>query len=225
MKTHQLLHFLTELKENNNREWFQGQKARYEVFKKHIHELTGLLIAGIREFDPGIGDLQPRDCMFRINRDIRFSNDKSPYKTHSGLFIVRGGKQSPFAGYYLHLEPGASFAGGGIYNPAPDVLKSLRQEIFHNYETFSAILQNAEFRRYFDGLSDMGKTTRPPKGFPPDFEGIGILKHKHFVIGHTLPDNDMTMGELAVYATGAFRAMHPLCVFLNAAVEDTLHPA
>lgn len=225
MKTYQLLDFLSDLKANNNREWFQGQKARYEVFKKNIHELTGLLIAGIQEFDPGIGGLEPRDCIFRINRDIRFSSDKSPYKTHSGLFIVRGGKQSPYAGYYLHLEPGASFAGGGIYAPAPDVLKSLRQEIFHNYEAFSAILQNASFRRYFDGLSDMGKTIRPPKGFPPDFAGIDILKHKHIVTGHTLPDKDLTINELAVYATEVFRAMHPLCVFLNTAVEDSLHPS
>ena len=220
MNIENMLDFFLRLKENNHREWFQAHKKGYDAIKSELNDFTKELIVSIRQFDPTVGMLEPKDCIFRINRDIRFSNDKSPYKTHTGIFVARGGKKSPFGGYYLHLEPGASFAGGGVYAPMPETLKALRMEIFHNYSEFVSILENKDFVKVYGGLSDMGKTTRVPQGFPPDFPGADVLKHKHFVAGHNMSDSDLLQPGLSDKIIHAFRTLHPLVVFLNRGVED-----
>jgi uncharacterized protein (TIGR02453 family) len=205
---------------NNNRDWFHAHKKQYGIVKKEIESGAAQLIKNIAVFDPPIGQLQPKDCIFRINRDVRFSNDKSPYKTNTGIFFTRGGKKSPFAGYYLHLEPGKSFIGGGVYMPLAPALKAIRTEILYNYPDFIKIISEPGFTRYFNDLADHGRLSRPPKDFPADFDGIEILKNKHFVVGHSLSDKNIVDGNVLTYSTDVFRSMKDFNHFLNEALQD-----
>jgi uncharacterized protein (TIGR02453 family) len=220
MNIQNIFDFYSAIKENNHREWFNANRKWYEQVKKETEALADKLIPAIQSFDPSIGPLTHKDCIFRINRDTRFSPDKTPYKTQTGTFFARGGKKSIHAGYYLHLEPGASFIGGGIYMPGPDVLKAIRQEIFYNYASFAAILDNSHFKKYYQGLSDFGRTARPPKGYDASFEGIEILKNKSFVVGHSVTDAAASSADFFEYITEAFKAMQPLCAYLNGPVDD-----
>lgn len=216
----EILAFYRALAENNYREWFHANKEWYEKIKKLQVELVSSLIKELQKVDPLLGALTPSDCIFRINRDIRFSNNKDPYKSHAGLFFTRGGKKSPFGGYYLHLEPGKSFIGGGVYGPSPENLKALRQEIFYNWGDFEKIVNNKKFMKFYPELMDMGDSlSRPPKGYSPDFEGIEVLKKKHFVTGLSLSDAEIASADLVALAIEPFTAMVPFIHFLNQAIE------
>lgn len=131
-----VIEFLSGLKANNNREWFQANKNQYEESREKILFITELLINEIRKFDKDIPAMDPKDCLFRIYRDVRFSHDKQPYKTHFGSYIARGGRKSTRAGYYFHIDPDASFLGGGIYMPESNVIKALRNAIYEQPEVF-----------------------------------------------------------------------------------------
>ena len=125
----QVFQFLQDLSENNNREWFHNNKKRYDESREKVLFITEVLINEIRKFDSEIPLLEPKDCLFRIFRDVRFSNDKRPYKTNFGSFIAKGGRKSMYAGYYFHIEPDTSFVGGGIYMPDAEHLKAIREYI------------------------------------------------------------------------------------------------
>ena len=131
------LKFLKDLKKNNTKEWFDANRKIYESAKQNFEALVQTVITQHGEKDEEIIALKPKDCMFRINRDVRFSKDKSPYKTNFGAFINRGGKKSIYAGYYFHCEPGENFVGGGLWMPMPDALKKVRQEIDYCFDEFS----------------------------------------------------------------------------------------
>ena len=211
--------FLSRLAANNHREWFDANRAEYNDLRNQLLAATSEIIRRVALFDPSIGSLTPNECIFRINRDVRFSNNKDPYKTHFGVFIARGGRKSPFSGYYLHLEPGASFVGGGIYMPAPAVLKQIRQEIFYNYTQFKAIVEAPAFVKTFGTLSDMGdKLVRPPKGYDASFEGISYLMNKHFVVGHSPAEQQFMNTDLVANACEVFETMKAFNAFLNTAV-------
>ena len=135
----QTLKFLTQLKNNNNKPWFDAHRAQYEAARIDFSNFIQLVIDAVQKTDTTITGLMSKDCMFRINRDIRFSNDKTPYKAHFGASIKRGGRKSPFTGYYFHLEPGASFVGGGMWMPEAPALKNMRQEIDYNWDEFNTI--------------------------------------------------------------------------------------
>ena len=146
---HTVLQFLSGLQANNNREWFQANKMEYDQSKKILSAFIEKLIARIAVFDPQISGVEAKDCIFRINRDTRFSTNKTPYKNNMGAFIAAGGRKSPFAGYYVHLQPGECFLSGGIYMPQPDVLKTLRTEIHEKAGEFLQILNKPEFKTQF----------------------------------------------------------------------------
>jgi len=131
-----IIKFLTTLKENNNRDWFNKNKKWYQRSIEEFEVYVNCLIGEIQKFDVDIRFLAAKDCIFRIYRDIRFSKDKSPYKTNFGAFIVKDGRKSGNAGYYLHIEPGSSFLGGGIYMPPAETLRVVRKEIFENTKEF-----------------------------------------------------------------------------------------
>ncbi len=217
-----LLDFFREIKGNNNREWFVQNRQWYEKVKETLENLTKELIRNVHSFDPSIGNLKPLDCLFRIHRDIRFRQDKSPYKTFAGIYIARGGKKSHYAGYYLHVEPTACMAGGGLYNPPTDILKAARQEILYNHDAFEQILRNSTFRKYFEGFSDMGRTKRPPKGFPENFADIEILKNKHFTVARLLSDEEIIESDFPDKVLEIFKALQPLNHFFNGPVEDII---
>jgi uncharacterized protein (TIGR02453 family) len=217
----EVLNFLSELKENNNKEWFDQNRDRYQENRKKVLFLTELIIHEIAKFDPETGIQDPKDCVFRIFRDVRFSPDKTPYKTNMGSFIVKGGKKSSCAGYYLHIEPGASFVGGGSYCPPSDVLKAFRTEIFDNAEEFKQLIHSESFRKVYPEMYD-DKLKTAPKGFPKDFADIDLLKYKSYVFGSTLDDSVVASDAFVGKVVVAMRELYPVNHFLNTALDKWL---
>ena len=211
--------FLRKLKKNNNKAWFDANRASYEVAKKEIEDLAAAIISSFGKTEPAIAHLTPKDCLFRINRDVRFSKDKSPYKTNFGMSITSGGKKSPLAGYYLHIEPGASFVGGGLWMPGPPVLAAVRQEIDYNAEEFAALLKAAPFRKQYVDIytGDEVSLVRVPKGYEADNPAAAWLKLKSFLAMRKLDDKEVESPQLVKQVTDAFKALKPMIDFLNRA--------
>ncbi len=216
----QVYQFLQDLATNNNREWFHSNKKAYEQAKSSVESFIKELITGVQSFDSTVGGITVKDCMFRINRDVRFSNDKSPYKTNIGGFIVKGGKKAMNAGYYLHIEPGNSFLAGGIYMPPADKLKLVRNEIYFNAANFKKIIADPNFKKYFTEIWDNSKLKNAPKDFPKDFADIDLLKFKNYTIIHPLKDEQVMQADFYQYALKGFKAMLPLNSFLNNAISN-----
>jgi uncharacterized protein (TIGR02453 family) len=213
-----IISFLQDLKDNNNRDWFHENKSRYEEAKSEFETIVAGVIKGISNFDSDIGLLKPKDCVFRIYRDVRFSKNKDPYKINMGAAFSKGGRKSKHAGYYLHIEPDNSFIGGGKWQPEPDILKSIRYEIFNSPEDFKKIIFNKDFVNLFGELSG-DKLKRPPKGFPPDFEEIELVKFKSYIAGTSIPANKITRLKFTPFVVDAFRQMKPFIGFLNKCVD------
>ena len=216
-----ILNFLADLELNNNREWFDENRTRYEETRNKFLVFTELLNHEIRTFDPEVPILAPKDCMFRIFRDVRFSNDKRPYKTNYGSFISRGGRKSGFAGYYLHLQPGSSFLGGGIYMPPSDRLKAVRQEIFLDPKGFLEIKDDPEFQKLLpDEYDDKLKTA--PRDFPKDWEYIHLLRNKSYAYGRDLTEEEILSPSFMENILETFKALSRMNHFLNQAIDDHL---
>lgn len=215
------LQFLSDLKVNNNREWFTANKARYTAAHAEFLAFTDALIAGIARFDPGIAHYTAKDCVFRIYRDVRFSKDKSPYKTHFGAHVTAAPKKSEIhtrAGYYLHLEPGGTFLAGGAYLPESKWLKAIRQEIAYCTEEFTGILNDRDFKKYFGGIEGE-KLTRSPKDYPADHPAIEWLKHKSFLASHACTDEQVLSDGFLRHCADVFQALHPFDQFLNRSTD------
>ena len=216
----QILNFLAELKRNNDRDWFMEHKGEYEKAKKAFEALVNEMIPAIREIDPSIDMITAKDCVFRIYRDVRFSKDKSPYKPNMGAYIAKGGKNSIYAGYYIHAEPGQSFLAGGIWMPPAESLKKIREEIYYNVEEFKNIIHHKNFRKYYEGFDDEYKLVNPPKGYSKDFPDIDLLKYKSYAVLTSVEDGLFTSGNYVEYAMEAFKQLHKLNEFLNRAVQS-----
>lgn len=217
------LQFLKDLKKNNNKPWFDANRKRYETAKADVAAFVQSIIEAHSKKDPSIAHLQAKDCMFRINRDVRFSKDKSPYKTNIGAFINPGGKKATTAGYYLHIEPGQCFAGGGMYMPMPDELKKVRQEIDYNFADFKKIIQSKKFKTVYGDLDRSAEylLSRVPKGYEPDNAAADYLKLKSFVAVIKIKDADVTSPAYKKQILTAFESLQPLNEFLNEAVSTT----
>lgn len=216
------IRFLKELKKNNNKNWFDQHRKTYEAAKADFAVFVQAVIDKHGKKDPGISQLRAKDCMFRINRDIRFSKDKSPYKTNFGASINQGGKKAwNTAGYYFHLEPGGSFAGGGIYMPEPDVLKKIRQEIDYNLPEFEKIIKARKFKSVYGSLNQDAAylLSRVPKGYEPDNPAASYLRLKSLVAMTSIPDPDLGSKDLVKKTVAAFEALQPLVAFINQGVE------
>jgi len=222
MLSKNLLQFLSDLKENNYKEWFHENKPTYQVVKKEFEQFLAHSIASIAQFDKSVNNLEPKQCVFRINRDIRFSNDKSPYKTNFGGFIVPGGKKAGNAGYYIHIEPDNCFLAGGIYMPAPDKLKAVRTEIFENTDDFKKIINNKKFKSSFTGILSDDKLKTAPKGFPKDFEDIDLLRYKHYIVSKTINEDLVTSDKFLDEINNVFKTLHPFNSFINEAINYQL---
>jgi len=217
----QVVQFLQELSENNNREWFQKNKKRYDESREKVLFITDVLINEIRKFDSEIPLLEPKDCLFRIFRDVRFSHDKSPYKTNFGSFIAKGGRKSIQAGYYFHIEPDGSFIGGGIYMPAAEPLKAIRDYIAENGEEFSGLINNAKFKKVFPEMMD-DKLKTAPKGFSPEHEFIDLLRYKSFAFSSRISQSEVLADTYIEYLVHSFKILQPVNRFLNEALENNL---
>jgi len=212
-----IIKFLTTLKKNNNRDWFNKNKKWYQRSREEFEVYVNYLIGKIQTFDADTRYLTAKDCIFRIYRDVRFSKDMSPYKTNFGAFIVKDGRKSGNAGYYLHIEPGSSFQGGGIYMPPAETLRVLRKEIFETIEEFKFIISEKEFKYHFGEISGE-KLKTAPRGFPMDFPEIELLKYKSYTIIKSVPDGFIQSKELTEEITRVFKAMYPFNRFINMAI-------
>jgi uncharacterized protein (TIGR02453 family) len=213
------LTFLKELQKHNNKEWFDAHRPDYEIAKTNFRGFIEELIAEIAKFDPAVKHLEAKNCVFRINRDVRFSANKLPYKNNMGASISPGGKKSYTAGYYLHVEPGASFLAGGMWRPEPVYLNAIRQEIDYNPDEFKKIMNAKSVKNYFGGLSNEDKLKTVPKGYDKTHPQIEFLKHRSFIIVHEVADKTVVSKDFVKYCTTVFKAMHPMNLFLRRACD------
>jgi len=214
------LKFLKDLKKNNHKPWFDAHRKDYEAAKSDFAAFTQLIIDKHGKKDETIAHLKAKDCTFRINRDVRFSKDKSPYKDNMGAYMSRGGKKSPFGGYYFHCQPGRSFVGGGLWMPMPPELNKVRQEIDYNFAEFKKIISSKRFKSVYKDLSRDAEyvLTRVPKGYEPSNPAAEYLKMKSFVALTALKDTDLTSKDLVKKTTAAFEALQPLIEFINESI-------
>ncbi len=216
-----LMNFLTDLSRNNNREWFLENHQRYEESRDQMLFFTGVMIEEIRKFDPEIPPMNPKECLFRIFRDVRFSNDKRPYKTNMGSYIAPGGRKGNRAGYYFHIEPGSSVIAGGLWCPEASPLRAVRFEILDNADEFRAILNDEKFRTYYPAIEGE-KLKTAPKGFDKDFKDIELLQYKSYAFSTPLSDRQVLNGNLVDFSAGACRTLFPMNRFLNSALDKWL---
>ncbi len=211
------LQFLIQLKENNNKAWFDTQKDRYDLFRKDYHQLADALAKEMVQYDPTLEGLTTKDTTFRIYRDVRFSKNKTPYKTQLGIVLQAGGKKSPLCAYYLHIEPGKSHAGGGLWMPESEVLNKARKEIHYFYDEFTKIVEDPVFKNTFGTLEVIPgqKLSRPPKGYDKNDPAIEYLKLKSLIASSFISDKMLTSDNLIPSAIDVFRVLQPLTEFIN----------
>ncbi|NDV46368.1 DUF2461 domain-containing protein [Paludibacter sp. 221] len=217
-----ILQFVSQLKENNNREWFQENKEWYNTVRLQFEELTASLIEEISKFDDEIKNVTPKECIFRIYRDIRFSHDKTPYKTYMGTYIAAGGRKSIRGGYYLHLDPDSPFISVGIWAPQPNLLKALRQSIYDNIEELDEIRSDVKFSKYFKNFYQADKLKTVPREFPKDFPQAELLKLKHYLVDYYLGDKILKAENPVPQIVDIFKAGYPFNHFLNYTVDEVI---
>lgn len=222
MLKQETLQFFRELRQNNHKDWFDVNRPRYEMVKKDYHQLVGKFLTEMQKHDPGLSHLQVKDCTFRINRDIRFSKDKTPYKTHLSIIMTPYGRRMEGAGYYVHLdEVQGSFAGGGIYMPPSEMLKKIRNEVSVFYDDLEEIVNDADFKSvYGDFDREPGvMLTRPPKGYNDDDPAIEYLKLKSYTatkpFSAAMLADEKSIGKI----TAMLVALKPMIGFLNRALK------
>jgi len=213
------LQFLKALAKNNNREWFLANKNKYDLAKENYLNFVEEVLSGIVKFDNSLAELNPKQCVFRINRDVRFSKNKDPYKTNFGASFSKGAKKINAAGYYFHLEPGACFIGGGLWMPEANDLQKVRQEIDYCFKEFNGIIQHKQFKNAFTGLSTEVKLARPPKGYDLDNPAIEYLKLKSFTAIASLSDSDVLDKNIVKKSLAIFKTISPLIHFLNRSID------
>jgi uncharacterized protein (TIGR02453 family) len=212
------LSFLTKLKKNNTKEWFDANRKDYEVVKENIKQLVEKLIVELGKYDADVAQLQVKDCLFRINRDIRFSKNKAPYKTNIGCALSKGGKKASTAEFYVHIEPGKCFVGCGFWGPEAPKLQSLRQEVDYNLKEWEAIVKNKKFITAFpNGFLQDDALQRPPKGYTADNPALPYLKLKHFVVTAPIKDEIVLSNNYVKELTKLFIVAKPFIDFLNTA--------
>jgi len=214
----EVLRFLTELAAHNNKEWFDDNRKWYKACREAFIQLVAEVLDGLTKEDGTLDGLEPKDCIFRINRDIRFSKDKSPYKTNFGASMAEGGRKSSHPGYYLHLSPGEHFVGGGLYMPPNDVLGKIRQEIDYNGSELKSITDAAAFKKFYGSIKG-DSLTRPPKGYTADHPNIALLKLKSYIVMHDLPEEKVVAANAGAYISEVLLAMKPFKDYLDVAIS------
>jgi len=214
------IHFLADLSKNNTREWFNQNKPRYDAARKNYTQFLDELLQEMALFEPVAHGQQGKDLLFRIYRDVRFSNDKRPYKDHFGAYISEGGRKSILPGYYLHLAGNDnSFVAGGLWMPPADYLKAVRQEIDYNLEELEGIIQDPDFKDRFGSIQgEQLKTT--PKGYDKENPAIEYLRFKSWNAVMPLPDKVVLGKDFKQVVLEAFKAVKPFNDFLMAPLKD-----
>ncbi|HXH31475.1 MAG TPA: DUF2461 domain-containing protein [Bacteriovoracaceae bacterium] len=215
------LAFLRKIKKNNNTPWMHAHKDEYLLAKKEFEFLVQELIVRLREWDKAIPHLEVKDCVFRFNRDTRFSENKSPYKENFGAWIAYGGKKGPLPGYYLHVSAKELFVAGGVWMPEARALLSLRRHICVHGGELTKILADKKFKKVFPALDSGHLLKRPPKGFSADDPFVEFLKHKSFTVSAPLAMAEATKPAFGKLVDKHFRLLGPLNEFLLAGVKHS----
>ena len=223
MITESTLDFLKGLKANNSREWFEAHRPDYQEAYGDFFDTVVRFVQSVSQLDPDIAEAQldPKSCIMRIYRDIRFSKDKTPYKTGFFAYVSKGGRKGPLAGYYLHLEPeGASFTGGGLYMPEPSVLEKTRHAIDSRYPEWRSIVTNPQLlERFPKGVQASGETKRPPKGYEESNPALEYLRFKGYYTQRFLSDSEVIASGFVENLANSCKAVKPMVEFLNEALK------
>ena len=222
MLSKETLQFLDDLKANNNRDWFLENKKRYEAFKKDYYQLASDLLDALKPLDASLEMQEVKNCTFRINRDIRFSKDKTPYKSHLGFWFSSGAKGQNRSGYYIHLEKGASFIAGGLYCPESEDLKKMRKEIAYFHEDLEEILKEKNFKKEFKDFDRNEKNTlkNPPRGYEKEHPAIELLKLKSFESSQAIDLSAVAKKDFVEVMSKKLIALKPLNDFINRALTS-----
>lgn len=225
MHLRDLTQYLSELKDNNNRPWFIMNKPRYDILREEFLAVVTELIAELGKFDRQVAACNPKKAMFRINRDIRFSNDKRPYKTRFSAGITPNDKRRPSAGggptYYFHIEgDGTLGIGAGEYLPPPARLKAIRQQVVNDAPGFAKLMKNKALRQTYDGFDLEHVLQRPPKGFDPAHVHVDYLKMKGFFVWTEVKLALNEPDKLVPQLTAAFKDAFALVSWLRNVPED-----
>lgn len=211
--------FIKDVAENNNREWFAEHKPKYEEAKADVLELVAAIIPELSKIDPLISaDLDPKRCLMRIYRDVRFSKNKDPYKNNFGMWFSSKSKGGNEPGYYLHIQPGKSFIAGGYWMPEAPHVKLIRQEIDYNIGDFKEIIENKDFKKNFK-LGTASALKNAPKGYDPADPNIEYLKLKSFEATMPLDDEEFFKPTLVNKLISSFETVNPLVAFLRNAID------
>jgi uncharacterized protein (TIGR02453 family) len=216
----ELIHkFLKDIARNNNREWFEKNKAKYLQAKLNFEDFLEALHKELLKFDVSLAGLNARKLGFRIYRDVRFSKDKRPYKINMGAGFSSGGKMMQAPGYYIHIEPGNNFVAAGMYMPDAANLAKIRQEIDYNTAAFLKILSDKKFKKYFNGLDDFDRVKTAPKGYAKDHPQIEILKNKSYIVSHAIPDKIVKDKKFVKYVSNVCKSAKNINDFLREALQ------
>jgi uncharacterized protein (TIGR02453 family) len=220
MITKEALQFLTDLIANNNTEWMHTNKKRYENYKKEYHNYIASILNEMKPLDESLELLEVKNCTFRINRDIRFSKDKSPYKTNMGVWLTQNKFRKNSPGYYIHFEKGNSFIAGGVWCPESDELKKIRKEIAFFHEDLEAIVNDYNFKKEFISITqnESNSLKNAPKGFEPNHPAIEFLKLKSFTASEKIDDELFTNKDFSKVIAQKLIVLKPLNDFLTRAL-------
>lgn len=212
------LQFIDDLTANNNRDWFLDNKNRYEKFKADYQKLVAAFLTEMKPLDPSLELLEVKNCTFRINRDIRFSKDKTPYKNHLGVWMSSGVKGSNRAGYYIHIGKTESFLAAGYYSPEADDLKKIRKEIAYFSEDLDEIINEKSFKKIFGTLDTTNSLKNAPKDYEKDHVAIEFLRLKSFVAMQKFDYQDATKPNFVKDTVAKLIVLKPLNDFINRAL-------
>jgi uncharacterized protein (TIGR02453 family) len=213
MRIPALFQFLSDLKAHNSKEWFDANRKDYQLLRDEFLIFISDVLIDLGKFDDRFSAMNASKCIFRINRDIRFSKNKDPYKTNFGMNLNLSGSKEFFCGLYLHLEPENTFFAGGTYLPPPAILQSIRQEIDYNPTEFKKIVESKKFLSVFEGITG-DSLSRPPKGYDVDNEMINYIKLKSFIAEKKFSTLDITSNQLKDMVVEYTKLIMPLNNFL-----------
>ena len=215
-----VLDFLRLLAANNDRDWFNAHRELYQENKEKVESFIGWLVPRMREFDKELALVDPRKCLYRIYRDIRFSPDKRPYKDYMGIGISRQGRHGMCSGYYIHIQPGQSMYGAGVYGLDPVKLKKVRDGIYFQSGRLRSILQSPAVMEFYGGkMEESAKMKIPPKGYDKDFPDIDLLKYRYYFLERPVADEEVESFGFAENVLKGLEAASAFNLFLNEALD------
>ncbi len=216
--------FLRTLRQNNNHEWFETHRPEYDQAKMIFEDFIQGLILRFDSIEP-LGDLTARDAIFRINNNLRFARNMPPYKNHFSAVLAPGGKHSLRLPYYIHIMPdGGSLIAGGAHMPTSSDLQAIRSSIANDPAKIKRVMEAPAFQRYFGGISGE-KLKTAPRGYAIDDPEIELIRHKQFMVHHSLSDKEVLSPDFADYAMAVFAAMKPFLDYLQPLVGPQIRPA